>query len=63
MKTNSQLAQIVADRLSERVFEDMMELIADLTHDVMVDEGIDITTEDAYSDMLDISSRIYIGAN
>jgi len=62
MKTNRELAQIVADRISDRVFEDMMELIADITHDVMMEEGFDTSSEEAYSEMLDISSRIYIGA-
>ena len=62
MKSNKQLAQIVAERLADEMFEEMMERITDITADVMQEEGIDTTTDEAYDDLLEISSRLYIGA-
>jgi hypothetical protein len=62
MKSNKQLAQLVAERLTDEVFEEMMERIADITSDVMQEEGLDPSSDKGYDDLLDISSRLYIGA-
>tara|TARA_R110002012_G_scaffold125348_1_gene276765 strand:+ start:997 stop:1188 length:192 start_codon:yes stop_codon:yes gene_type:complete len=61
MKTNKQLAEVVAQRISDRVFEDMTDLIAEITQDVLLEEGRNPTDEDAFEDLMDISGRLYIG--
>ena len=61
MKTNTQLAEIVAQRVSDRVFEDLSELIGEITTDLLLEEGYDPTEEETFDDMMDISSRLYIG--
>lgn len=60
---NSQLAAIVAQRVSERVFEDLSELIGEITMDVMVENGMNTLGEDAFENLMDISSRLFIGSN
>jgi len=62
MKNNTRLAQIVAERLSDRVMEDMADLIAELTQDVLQEYGIEFDNDEAWETMMDVSSRIYIGA-
>tara|TARA_R110001592_G_scaffold80079_4_gene238884 strand:- start:2647 stop:2838 length:192 start_codon:yes stop_codon:yes gene_type:complete len=62
MKTNTQLAEIVAQRVSDRVFEDMTDLIAEITTDLLLEEGCDPTSEEAFENLMDISGRLYIGA-
>jgi hypothetical protein len=62
MKTNKELAQIVADRLSDRLMEDLSELIGELTMDVLGEQGIDADSDDAWETLMDVSGRIYIGA-
>ena len=60
--TNQQIANIVAQRVSDRVLEDMSDLIADLVVDVLLEQGRDTLDEDAFETLMDVSSRIYIGA-
>ena len=61
MKTNKQLAEVVAQRISDRVFEDMIDLIAEITQDVLLEEGRDPCDEETFDDLMDISGRLYIG--
>ena len=60
--SNRYLAQIVARRLSDRMMEDMTDLIAEITTDVMQEKGMTIGDDASYDKMMDICSRIYIGA-
>ena len=63
MKTNKQLAYIVAERVSERVFEDLTDLIADITADVISEyTDLAIDSEEAWETLMDVSGRLYIGA-
>jgi len=61
--TNQHLAEIVAQRVSDRVMEDMMDLVAEITQDVLMENGVDPMDDDAFSTLMDVSSRIYIGAS
>ena len=63
MTNNKRLAEIVADRISERVFEDMLELIQDVTTDVLIENGLSVDDDDAWETMMDVAGRIYIGSN
>ena len=61
MKSHKQLAQIVAERLYDRFEEQMMDAIQDLTTDVLEEEGIELD-DDGWDTAMDVSGRIYIGA-
>ena len=61
MKSNRQLAQIVAERLYDRYEEEMMEVIQDLTTDVLEENGIELD-DDGWEVAMDVAGRIYIGA-
>jgi len=63
--TNKGLAQVVAQRLNDRVMEDLTDLVAELTMDVLSENGIDPCDDGdfAWETMMDVSSRIYIGSN
>ena len=56
------LAQIVADRLTEKLEEKMMDLVQEITTDVLVEYGLDTDDDDAWETMMDVAGRIYIGA-
>ena len=62
MKNNARLAQIVADRLSDRLEEEMMDLVHELTTDVLAENGLIDDSEETWETMMDVASRIYIGA-
>ncbi len=62
MKTNKQLAEIVAQRISDRVFEDLIDLVSEITQDVLIEDGRDPCDEETFDDLMDITSRVYIGA-
>ena len=62
MKNNARLAQIVADRLSDRLEEEMMDLVHELTTDVLAENGLIDDSEETWETMMDVAGRIYIGA-
>lgn len=63
--TNKELAQVVAQRLNDRVMEDMSDLVAELTMDLLTENGINPCDDGdfAWDTLMDVSSRIYIGSN
>ena len=61
MKTNKQLALIVADRLHDLFEEKMMDALHEITTDVLEEEGIELD-DDGWETAMDIAGRIYIGA-
>ena len=61
MKTNRQLAQIVAERVYDIFEEQMMDAIQDITTDVLEEEGIELD-DDGWEVAMDVAGRIYIGA-
>ena len=61
MKTNRQLAQIVAERVYDIFEEQMMDAIQDITTDVLEEEGIELD-DDGWDTAMDVAGRIYIGA-
>ena len=62
MKNNSRLAQIVAERLQDRLEEQMMDLVHELTTDVLAENGLIDDSEETWETMMDVCGRIYIGA-
>ena len=62
MTNNKRLAQIVAERLSYRLEEQMMDFVQDITTDVLEENGLNTDDDDAWETMMDVASRIYIGA-
>ena len=62
MKNNARLAQIVADRLRDRLEEEMMDLVHELTTDVLAENGFIDDSEETWETMMDVAGRIYIGA-
>jgi len=58
---NTRLAQIVADRLSDRLEEQMMDLVQELTTDVLEEYGVELD-DDGWETAMDVAGRIYIGA-
>ena len=61
MKTNKQLALIVADRVRDIFEEQLMEAVQDVTTDLLEEEGIDLD-DDGWEIAMDVASRIYLGA-
>ena len=62
MTNNARLAQIVAERLSDRLEEQMMDLVHELTTDVLAENGLIDDSEETWETMMDVAGRIYIGA-
>ena len=62
MTNNARLAQIVAERLQDRLEEQMMELVHELTTDVLAENGLIDDSEETWETMMDVAGRIYIGA-
>jgi len=62
MINNARLAQIVAERLSDRLEEQMMDLVHELTTDVLAENGLIDDSEETWETMMDVAGRIYIGA-
>ena len=63
MTNNARLAQIVAERLSDRLEEQMMDLVHEITTDVLSEYGVDEEgSDDEMETLMDVCSRIYIGA-
>lgn len=62
MKTTYQLAEIVADRVRARVGDDLIDLIADLTHDVLRDQGYDMVDADTMDTLMEVSGLVCIAA-
>ena len=63
MTNNARLAQIVAERLSDRLEEQMMDLVHEITTDVLSEYGVDEEgSDDEMETLMDICGRIYIGA-
>lgn len=60
--TNYELAQTVADRLRDRLEEQMMDLVHELTTDVLAENGLIDDSEETWETMMNVASRIYIGA-
>ena len=63
MTNNKRLAEIVAERLSDRLEEQMMDLIHEITTDVLSEYGVDEEgSDDEMETLMDVCGRIYIGA-
>ena len=64
MLDNKRLALIVAERLSDRLEEQMMELVHEITTDVLAENGVeaDDDNDETWETMMDVAGRIYIGA-
>jgi hypothetical protein len=64
MTNNAQLAQIVADRLGARLSDILGDHIAEITQELLEEEGYDIeeNDEETFDTLMDVASRIYIGA-
>ena len=62
MTNNKRLAEIVAERISARLEEEMMELVHELTTDVLAENGLVNDDDETWDIMMDVASRIYIGA-
>ena len=62
MPNNKRLAEIVAERISARLEEEMMDLVHELTTDVLAENGLIDDSDEAWDLMMDVASRIYIGA-
>ena len=62
MKNNARLAQIVAERLQDRLEEQIMDLVHELTTDVLAENGLIDDSEETWETMMNVASRIYIGA-
>jgi hypothetical protein len=63
MTNNARLAQIVAERLSDRLEEQMMDLVHEITTDVLSEYGVDEEgSDDEMETLMDVCGRIYIGA-
>ena len=63
MTNNARLAQIVAERLSDRLEEQMMDLVHEIATDVLSEYGVDEEgSDDEMETLMDIAGRIYIGA-
>ena len=62
--TNAELAQIVADRLGARIQDILEDHIAEITQELLEEEGFDIEAneDETFETLMDVSSRIYIGA-
>lgn len=60
--TNHHLAEIVASRVSDRLEEEMMDLVQELTTDVLAENGMIDDSDETWDLMMDVASRIYIGA-
>ena len=60
--TNQHLAEIVALRVSDRLEEEMMDLVQELTTDVLAENGMIDDSDETWDLMMDVASRIYIGA-
>ena len=60
--TNFELAQTVADRLRDRLEEQMMDLVHELTTDVLAENGLIDDSEETWETMMDVAGRIFIGA-
>ena len=64
MLDNKRLALIVAERLSDRLEDQMMELVHEITADVLAENGVvaDDDDDETWETMMDIAGRVYIGA-
>ena len=63
MINNARLAQIVAERLQAQLEEQMMDLIHEITTDVLSEYGVDEEgSDDEMETLMDVCGRIYIGA-
>ena len=63
MINNARLAQIVAERLQDKLEEQMMDLIHEITTDVLSEYGVDEEgSDDEMETLMDVCGRIYIGA-
>ena len=62
--TNAELAQVVADRLGARIQDLLEDHIAEITQELLEEEGFDIEAneDETFETLMDVSSRIYIGA-
>jgi predicted transcriptional regulator len=60
--TNQELAQIVADRILDHIEEEMMNLVQEITMDVLAENDVDPDADDTWETMMDVAGRIYIGA-
>ena len=61
---NAELAQVVADRLGARIQDLLEDHIAEITQELLEEEGFDIEAneDETFETLMDVSSRIYIGA-
>jgi len=62
MTNNKRLAETVAERISARLHEEMMDLVHEITTDVLAENGLVNDDDDTWETMMDVASRIYIGA-
>ena len=63
MTNNKRLAQIVAERIQDRLEEQMMDLVHEIATDVLSEYGLDEDgSEDEMETLMDVCGRIYIGA-
>ena len=62
MKTNKQLAEIVAERFEKRLSDGFIEIVQDIATDLLIEEGYDLDTDEAWDTAMDVVSRIYVGA-
>ena len=62
--TNAELAQVVADRLGARIQDLLEDHIAEITQELLEEEGfnLDANEDECFETLMDITSRIYIGA-
>ena len=61
MKNNRRLAEIVAERLSVRMEKEIVDTIAQLTKEVLEENGL-WGAEDTWDIAMDVASRIHIEA-
>ena len=64
MKTNHEIAQLVADRLGARLADYLGDQIAEITQEILEEEGFNVEAneDECFETLMDIAGRIYIGA-